>query len=166
MNIDRVAVAVVVLMMVASLVWPIYPSEQLLQHIPTLPALVALAVIIDRKVLSRPAWWALLLFFILHVIGARYIYSFVPYDEIARDVSGRTMGWRRNHYDRFVHLAFGLLLVLPIAELAARHGRMPHTWTVLFAVSAVLALSALYESFEWALAVWLSPEYAKSYNGQ
>jgi uncharacterized membrane protein YjdF len=23
-----------------------------------------------------------------------------------------------------------------------------------------------YESFEWELAVWLSPEYAESYNGQ
>ena len=54
----------------------------------------------------------------LHVVGARWIYSNVPYDAwCAAALGGKPLdwfNWQRNHYDRFVHLAFGALMVLPV----------------------------------------------------
>ena len=39
-------------------------------------------------------------------------------------------GWDRNHYDRLVHLAFGLLMPLPIVETAMRYGGLSRRWAL------------------------------------
>ena len=60
-------------------------------------------------------------FLALHEIGAHYTYSHVPYDQTLHTLFGfspdAVMGWQRNQYDRFLHLLYGLLLVLPLLLL-------------------------------------------------
>jgi translocator protein len=106
----------------------------------------------------------------LHIIGARWIYSYVPYEEwfdaIVGSGPGEWFGWRRNHYDRLVHFAFGVLLTYPLTEGAARFAKMPQRAAMLFAWLAVAGISAIYEVAEWALAVIAAPEMAERYNGQ
>ena len=104
----------------ASLVRPPYPEYLWLQHVPTALASVAITLWDRRWPLGRGALACTLGMLALHVVGARYIYSLVPYDEWARTVIGirpsEVLGLDRNHYDHVVHLAFGLLLVRPIRE--------------------------------------------------
>ncbi len=72
----------------------------------------------------------------------------------------------RQHYDRFVHLCFGALLIVPARDLAVQCGRLTAGWSLVFAVCAVTTLSGLYEIFEWLLTVVMSPIRADAYNGQ
>ncbi len=162
--------AVTGVLLVFSLWRPIYPHEQYLQHVPTVIALIALTLAVRCRWLSTTALVCIVLFLWLHILGARYIYSYVPYDEWFDSVVGlsptRQFGWRRNHYDRFVHLCFGALAVPPVCEIAQRFGGLRRTWAIVFAVSFTACLSSLYEIAEWIVAIVLSPEDAEAYNGQ
>ncbi len=62
---------------------------------------------------SLRAFVGIVAFTLLHVIGARYIYSYVPYKEWAVSLGLVEKGFfhdPRNHYDRLVHFSFGALL--------------------------------------------------------
>ena len=147
-----------------------YPSELRLQHLPTLIGLAVLWAVIEWKWLKPSSVLCLLAFIGLHVIGARWIYSYVPYDSWVEQLCGTSlsaaMGWKRNHYDRFVHLASGVLFVPPAWEMLQRQGLTKASWTAGVSVSVVLALGAIYEVAEWAISMLFAPEYAEAYNGQ
>lgn len=147
-----------------------YPAELRLQHLPTVIGLVCLGVAIERHWLSASSAICLLAFLWLHLIGARWIYSFVPYDSWAEALCGKSLstvfGWKRNHYDRLVHLASGLLFVLPVWESVQRQGLTSRSWLAVLSISVVLAIGAVYEVVEWAIAMIFAPQYAESYNGQ
>ncbi len=119
--------------------------------------------------LSNVSFACLIAFLWLHILGARWIYSFVPYDEWSESLFGNSLsdafGWRRNHYDRFVHFASGLLVVLPAAEGLQRWGGMRPFAASLMAIATVLAIGAIYEVLEWQIAI-VFPAQAESYNGQ
>jgi putative membrane protein len=153
-----------------SLVGARYPEELALQHAPTAIILAAAAIAVRKQRISTPALTCILAFLWLHILGARYIYSFVPYDRWAREWLGEPLspifGWQRNHYDRLVHFGFGLLAILPAREWAVRGGGLTNRWASLFALVLVLALSQLYEIGEWLLTVVVSPVHAEAYNGQ
>lgn len=165
----RIGIAAVGLATVVSLVAPPFARDQLLQHVPTALGLVVLERLAARDLLSRRAVWGLVAFAFLHVIGARWVYTNVPYDAWLDGLFGTDtralFGWTRNHYDRAVHLAFGLLFVRPTAELCARAGavRLPH---VALGQCVVWAVSAIYEVFEWGLTLVVHGELALRYNGQ
>ncbi|MDO9361846.1 MAG: DUF2238 domain-containing protein, partial [Sphingopyxis sp.] len=109
-------------------------------------------------------------FMALHTLGGRYAYSNVPYDDWARALTGTTMsdafGWTRNHYDRLVHFAFGALSVVPVAEIALRWGGLSRRGAAFTVLGWVLAISCLYEIFEWLLTIVAAGETADRYNGQ
>jgi putative membrane protein len=147
-----------------------YPEQMYLQHIPTVVALALLAISSRRYPLSNAAFTCLVLFLVLHILGARYIYSYVPYDRWAKALLGTDLTsifhFERNHYDRVVHFAFGLLWVLPVWEVCVRTFKVPRRFAYYVAFEFVLAFSALYELFEWGLTMVLSPNDADAYNGQ
>ena len=147
-----------------------YPAIAPLQHTPTAVLLLAAPWLLRRWPLSTPALACIILFLALHTLGGRYIYSNVPYDEWVRALTGRGLseafGWTRNHYDRLVHFAFGLLSVVPLAEVARRYGGLSRRGAMLAVAGWVLALSCLYEIFEWLLTIVAAGETADRYNGQ
>ena len=149
---------------------PLYPREQWLQHVPTAIALPALLLAAKRGWLSDLSMSCLAAMLALHILGARWIYSFVPYEQCCDAVIGSGpsdwFGWTRNHYDRLVHFAFGVLMTLPLAEAARRYARLAFAVALAFAWLAVAGVSAVYEVFEWALAVIAAPDFAEKYNGQ
>ena len=153
-----------------SLIRPRYPTEQLLQHVPTVLALALLAWDARRGWLSAPSFGCAITFLWLHILGARYIYSYVPYDQWSATLCGCTLsqwfGWERNHYDRLVHFCFGSLCLLPATELALSRGQMTRTWALSFGLLTVVSIGAGYEIFEWLLTVFMSPQQAEAYNGQ
>ena len=163
-------IAITALMVPLSFIDAPYPRELVLQHVPTLLGIVLLAIATIRIQPTTPSFACVIGFLWLHILGARWIYSYVPYDDWARSLAGSTIsetfGWQRNHYDRFVHFASGVLGVAPVSELLRRYGGMRPRGAALLAVASVLAIGAAYEILEWQLAVVLSPEQADAYNGQ
>ena len=147
-----------------------YPELAPLQHGPTLALALAAPWLLRRWPLSNRSVGCILLFLLLHTLGGRYIYSYVPYDEWARWLTGHDLsgsfGWRRNGYDRMVHFAFGLLLTGPVAEIARRRGAMSLRWSLAFGFAAIGLIGALYEIFEWWLTLVAAGATADWYNGQ
>jgi putative membrane protein len=147
-----------------------FPEVAPLHHIPTLLLLIAAPFALRRWPMSNAAVGCAVLFFVLHTIGGRYTYTNVPYDALAQALTGHTIseifGFTRNHYDRLVHLAYGLLAVLPVSEALRRHLGVSPRLALYVAVESVLAVSLLYELFEWLLALTMAGPAAEAYNGQ
>jgi len=148
----------------------IYPNQQLLQHLGTLLITFILItdLILDR--LSLKAYIGVSLFILLHVIGARWIYSNVPYqsffESIGIDIHELfNINSQRNHYDRLVHFSFGLLMVPFLFEIY--RVRIENTIiSLVFAWLTIQTFSMFYEVFEWLLTVIIPGEGATDYNGQ
>ncbi|MBZ9646266.1 DUF2238 domain-containing protein [Sphingobium sp. 3R8] len=147
-----------------------YPDLAPLQHGPTVALVLTAPWLLRRWSLSTSSIGCIWLFLLLHTVGARWIYSYVPYDDWARALSGHDIsslfGMTRNGYDRLVHFGFGALLTLPIAEAARRHGGLPWRWSLAFAFAMIGLGSAVYEIFEWLLTLLAAGETADYYNGQ
>ncbi|MCE9553723.1 MAG: DUF2238 domain-containing protein, partial [Planctomycetes bacterium] len=163
-------VAILAAAAVASCIAPPYPAELWLQHSATLLVVVGLPLLSRWFPLSNATVTCIVAFMLLHVLGARYIYSCVPYDEWCHAALGwrptERFLWTRNHYDRLVHFAFGALWLLPFWEVSTRYFSVPRRAAWFYALALVMAASLLYELFEWVLAMTLAPQAAEAYNGQ
>ncbi|MDI6102163.1 DUF2238 domain-containing protein [Actinoplanes sp. NEAU-A12] len=151
-------------LLAASWWWPPHPAEQAMHHSLTVIGLVALLFVHRWRALPYPSIVLILIFLSLHSVAARWMYSYVPYDQWTEVLLGvrlsEVAGWERNHFDRLVHLAYGICFG-PVIVRAVRS-----RWAPLIAVEAVLSTSALYELFEWGIALTLAPGDAEAYNGQ
>jgi len=158
------------LALIVSVIAPPYPRELMLQHAPTVLAMALLLLAVERRLLTDGAMACLVFFLLLHILGARYIYSYVPYDRWCQTVlkfsPAELFCWQRNHYDRLVHIAFGLLVMFPLVQVLEQSGRLSRSWAIAAGMMGVMALSAAYEVLEWGLAMVLAPEMADRYNGQ
>ena len=147
-----------------------HPEYFAMQHLPTVIAVVALVWVERRVGITRLGFALVIAFLLLHVVGARYLYSYVPYDEWSERLLGlrinEQFGFERNHYDRLVHFAFGFLFVLPLWEFLEKPLKLRAIWAATGAICAVLAASAVYEIVEWAVAMIFAPDWAEAYNGQ
>ena len=156
--------------LVISSIRPPYPEPLVLQHVPTVPAILILGYVVLRFGMTRLSMVSLATFLSLHILGARWIYTYVPYDDVACWISGQTIterfGWTRNHYDRLVHFASGVLLTPAIIEASRRIGRMEPIASSVMAFAGVMTIAAIYEIIEWQIAMTMSPATAESYNGQ
>lgn len=127
------------------------------------------ALAAGRPRLSPMAWGLLFVFGSLHLVGAHYTYAEVPYDRLARTLTGHTLnavaGLSRNGYDRFVHFAFGLLLFLPLAEMLQRAAAPRGLWRYALPAALLFALSALFEIFEWWAAALFGGDLGTAYLG-
>lgn len=148
----------------------LYPDNTWLQLGPCMLALIAAIPLLRRFPVSTGSVRNITLFLLLHIAAARWSYSFVPYDAWFWSLAGwspdAAFGFGRNMFDRLVHLCFGLLAVRPLREIAVAHLGISKRLAPYLALEFVLAASALYEIFEWQLAVFMDPADAEAYNGQ
>ncbi|MGE8226793.1 MAG: DUF2238 domain-containing protein [Stenotrophomonas sp.] len=160
-------------LVVFALTWikPLWPVEQALHSSLTVLGLLALWWVDRRWPLGSGAFAAICGFILLHCIGARWLYSNIPYDQWAQALFGwspdAAFGWERNHFDRLIHLLYGICFTPALTQLARR------TWPALrvgqaftLAVMTIMCTSLAYEWLEWGIALALSPEAAEAYNGQ
>ncbi|NBC35923.1 DUF2238 domain-containing protein [Novosphingobium sp. FSY-8] len=147
----------------------LYPQNTWLQVGPVIAALPVFLWALRRCPVSDAAAGGACVFLLLHLVAARWSYSFTPYQDWGRalglDVNA-VLGAQRNMFDRLIHISFGLLVSPLIAECAERYGRLSRRWAVMVAVLGVFAVSSLYEIFEWSLTMTLSPAEAGAYNGE
>ncbi len=148
----------------------IYPSNTWLQVGPVALMLPIAVAALRRWPISNAAAVCLTVFVLLHLVAARWSYSFVPYDDWLRSIGignlDAGIGFKRNMFDRLVHFAFGLLAIVPFCEIALRYGRLSPRQALVGALLFVLAVGGLYEVFEWSLTMALSPADAGAYNGE
>jgi putative membrane protein len=150
---------------------PLWPVEQALHSSLTVVGLAALLWLDRRWPLSGGSFVAICGFIALHSVGARWLYSNVPYEQWSQALfgwsPGKAFGWQRNHFDRLIHLFYGLCFTPGLLQLA-RHWwpRLSRGQAYALAVMAVMCSSLVYEWMEWAIALLLSPEAAEAYNGQ
>ncbi len=163
-----------VLLLIAIVISGIQPLEfeaYLLHQAGTVFMLILLFVIFKKIGLDFLSFTFYLLFLLIHIIGAHYLYSYVPYNDWIQQVFhfnlDQYMGWSRNMYDRLVHLAYGVLLYPLIYRVFQVWLPSAKPFSLfLLVVQFVMASSVLYELIEWAIAIGLSPEEAENYNGQ
>lgn len=166
----RVAFAAAVLVFAATWVQPRWPVEQALHSSLTVVGFAWLWWHDRRWPMRSSDFAAVCAFIAVHCIAARWLYSNVPYDAWLQSALGwspqAAFGWERNHFDRFVHLAYGLCFGAPLARYARQRWGVGVGQGFALAVLAVMASSLVYEWAEWAIALLLSPEAAEAYNGQ
>lgn len=146
---------------------PVFPREQFLQQAGTLLLVALLLADLRQRWFSNLAFVGIALFTVMHLIGARYIYSYVPYQEWLQGLGD--WDWlqtTRNHYDRLAHLCFGVLMFPALVEFSRRRVTSRQVLAVLVAWLIVQTGSLIYELFEWTLTLVLSTEDAEGYNGQ
>lgn len=148
---------------------PRYRQDWLLENVLVLLALPALVLGFRRLRFSDASYAALFAFLLLHEIGAHYTYSEVPWDRWFAALVGfsldQALGLSRNHFDRAIHFAYGLLVTPAVVELVAARTTSPGLWRWLVPVSLMTASSALYELFEWAAAVCFGGDLGVAYLG-
>lgn len=163
-------VIVFIIMLLAS-INPLEWSSYLLHQLGTLLFLAFMLIAYYRQYVSLRAYTLAMIFLIIHIIGARYLYSYVPYDDWLQKLFGMRLGevfgWQRNMYDRLVHFSYGLLLFQAMFESAKAIFKI-RSIKALIAIALMMNMSTslLYELFEWILAMTMSPEAAEAYNGQ
>jgi putative membrane protein len=144
-------------------------SDWALENALSVALVAALALLRQRLPLSRGSYTALFVFLTLHTIGAHYTYAEVPYDEWSRAVTGRTLngllGWERNHYDRLVHFAYGLLLVHPIRQVLTGMAGVRGLWSYYLPFAVTSSSSADYELIEWGAAMVFGGDLGMAYLG-
>ena len=149
---------------------PPYLQFLLMQHVPTVLAALLLAYLSNRFVISRLSYSSIIVFLCLHTLGARYLYSYVPYDVWSEELVGvnlsEAFGFQRNHYDRLVHFSYGLLLAVPVQEFERRYLRLSRAVASVLAIEFIIATSASYELIEWLVAVVFTPKWAEQFLGQ
>jgi len=126
---------------------PVDRGTWLLENLLVVAFVGALVATHRRFVFSRLSYALIFVFLLLHVVGSHYTYSAVP----AGAWVAEAFGLARNHYDRFVHLAFGALLAYPAREIVLRVMHVHRAWSYVVPVLTILALSSGYEMVEaWA----------------
>ena len=163
-------IVIIVAMGLAS-IHPLSMSDYLLHQAGTLISVGILLALRKWRALSDNAFIGATLFLLIHIVGARYLYSYTPYSEWTQAAFGfsldNAMGWHRNMYDRLVHFCYGLCLFGVFYDVLKFYFPQSSRRQLVFLVIVMnMATSLVYEWIEWALAMTMSPEDAEAYNGQ
>jgi len=140
---------------------PLYPRDWLLENLLVFFYAALLVATYRRFAFSNRSYALFTVFLSLHLVGAHYTYAEVPLGFWVQDA----LGLARNHYDRLVHFAFGLLIAEPFRELLRRAAGVRPGWAEVLAVVTVAGFSGFYESLEAITAMIVSPELGMAYLG-
>jgi len=136
------------------------PSDRqawLLENLLAVPLVIGLLIARRRVPFSTTSWLLIFSFLALHEVGSHYTYSHVPWMEWSEQVLGWAPSWQRNHYDRVLHLAFGLLWIRPLQELLSNALAAHPGLLRVLVICVVSALSGAYELMEWGAAAIVDP---------
>lgn len=154
---------------VASAINPLHPADWLLENVLVVLFVLGVALTTRWFVFSRVSMTLIFLFLCLHALGAHYTYAEVPYDawiEALTDGSlNEAMGWQRNHFDRFVHFCYGLLLAYPIREIFLRIVNVRGFWGYFLPLDLTMSTSMFYELIEWGAAEIFGGDLGMAYLG-
>ena len=148
---------------------PSYREDWLIENLLVIAVLAVLLATHRRFRFSDTSCTLIFVFLVLHEIGAHYTYSEVPYAAWLAESTGidvaAELGWSRNHYDRLIHFAYGLLMLRPAVELLRRVAPPAGIWVYLLPVTFILSHSAIYELIEGLAAFVFGGDLGTAYLG-
>jgi putative membrane protein len=145
---------------VAMAIKPSHFDDWLLENVLVVLAVGLLAFTYRRFPLSLVSYSCIFVFMMLHALGAHYTYAEVPYQQWFPALEGG-----RNHFDRLVHFAYGLLLAYPIREVFLRVANVRGFWGYFLPLDLTMSTSMLYELIEWGAAETVGSELGQAYLG-
>ncbi|CAG0951764.1 Inner membrane protein YjdF [Phycisphaerales bacterium] len=150
---DRLALGLL-LFTGATLAWSGYhPKEAVTWVLEVSPAVAAMAVLwaTYRRFPLTPLCYVLIaLHALLLIVGGHYTYSEVPIGHWFRE----QFDLSRNHYDRLGHFVQGFVPAIAAREVLLRGTPLKRGgWLFFIIVSICVAIAAVYELLEWAVAV-------------
>jgi putative membrane protein len=140
---------------------PIDRSTWVVENILVVLFALVLLLLARYFKLSDITYTFITIYLILHLIGAHWTYSEVPFGYFLQDLIHSP----RNMYDRVVHFSFGLLMAYPIREVFVRVTGAKGVWGYYFPLDVVLSFSAIYEIIEWLTAQIADPSTGISFLG-
>lgn len=149
----------------AVLLWSvIQPADYTIWFLEAFPAIAAAIILLftrKRFPLTSLLYVLILAHAIVLMIGAHYTYAEVPLFDWIKEVTGAT----RNNYDKVGHFMQGFVPAMVAREILVRNTVVNGRYWLNFIILCIaLAISALYELFEWFVAV-LSDEAADAFLG-
>lgn len=169
---DRFALALLVLFVAiwaALAIAPWYRSDWLLENAIVFLAVPVLLQMHRHMPLSKISYSVIFAFLCLHEVGAHYTYAEVPYDSWFVSLTGtglnERLGWDRNHFDRLIHLFYGLLITYPVREIVVRVSRARGFWAYILPVLVVISTSTIFELLEWAAVIVFGGDLGIAYLG-
>ncbi len=131
----------------------------------TLPAMLGAAVMVAtyrRFRLTNVNYTLIWVFALILMMGGCYTYAEVPVGNWAKEAFGLS----RNHFDRVGHFFQGVIPAMVARELLVRTSPLrPGGWLFFLCVCVSLAVSAVYEIFEWRYAVHFGGQKAEDFLG-
>jgi putative membrane protein len=143
---------------------PVFRKDWLLENIIVFVAVPLFVLTARRLRFSDFTYTCLFAFFVLHAIGAHYTYSLVPYADWWQALGGGAPEGR-NHYDRFVHFIYGLLVTPAAVEVFEHYGRYSRPWAFLMPWMFMAGHSVIYELIEFAAAIAFGGDLGQAYLG-
>jgi putative membrane protein len=147
---------------------PWYRQDWLLENVIVFVSLPLFIGTYRRLRFSNFAYTCLFVFLVMHEIGAHYTYSEVPWRDWLDALGDGGDGGEpagRNHYDRFVHFSYGLLILPATWELMAARMAPRGIWRYLMPVFFVMSHSVIYELVEWLAAEVFGGDLGVAYLG-
>lgn len=144
-----------------ALLWSAYqPHDYPTWFLEIFPAIIGLIILIttySRFRFSELMYWVVLLHMLILIIGGHYTYAEEPVFNYLRVL----LGWSRNNYDKLGHFFQGFSPAIIISELlwGLQIVRI-RGWVVWLSGCVCMAISALYELFEWLVAELIHQEAA------
>ncbi len=134
----------------------------LLEVGPGLLGMLALGVTFRRFPMTKLVYVAVFVHVLILVYGGFYTYARAPLGEWAKEA----FGWQRNNYDKVGHFAFGFFPVFILREVLLRKTPLVRGgWLAFILVNVILGWAALYEFFEWWMALVLDPAGGDAFLG-
>jgi len=133
-------------------VWSaIHPHDYFTWILEVFPAIIGAVILAAtyRRFRFTPLVYSLIaIHMVILMIGGHYTYAEVPFGNWIRDYFALS----RNHYDRLGHFAQGFVPAMIAREVLLRLNVLKRGgWLFGLVVSVCLAISALYELFEWTV---------------
>ena len=135
-------------------IWSVInPHDLFTWFLEVLPAIIGIGVLAAayRKFqLTSLAYLLIGIHAIILMIGGHYTYAEVPLFNWIRD----TFHQMRNNYDKVGHFVQGFVPAIIAREMLLRTSPLKRgKWLFVIVVALCLAISALYELFEWGVAI-------------
>ncbi|VVQ33610.1 Inner membrane protein YjdF [Pseudomonas fluorescens] len=166
---DLTLLMLFVLIVVVSGYSPRSRVDWALENLLVLFLVGTLVAVSGRFRLSAVSISLVFVFLCIHELGSHYTYAKVPYDQWCSALTGvsfdKALGLHRNHFDRLVHLSYGLLMVYPIREVLVRLTPLRGFWLVFVALNIILSTSAIYEMVEWIGGAYLGDDTSRAFVG-
>jgi putative membrane protein len=148
------------LLLAPVLAWSLVrPHDYFTWFLEVVPALVGVPLLLAlQRRFPLSSLLLVLIWFhcVILIFGGHYTYARVPLGEWAKG----WFGWTRNDYDKLGHFAQGFVpailtreILLRTSPLGNRGDGKPSRWLPFLCGCVCMAFSALYELFEWLMAI-------------